>query len=107
MIDPSKQSDCLSRSRSMPVIAVFLSSRSATAIGAPVHAANPFSAHRRASALLARSLRAGRAARSGVQPGCVKSCLFHRAQGVIDRHLRGERGLPGILAPSELAVFIG
>src|SRR3974390_859980 len=55
-IDPSKQSDCLGRSGSVPVITVFPSSRGTTASGSAVQATHPFAVYRRSPALLARSL---------------------------------------------------
>ena len=97
IIDPSTQRDCLRRPGSVPVIAVSLSARSATASGSTMHAADSFSTHCWASAAFARAFRVGGAAGRGVQPSCIKPCCFRRVHGVDDRHLRGERGLPGIL----------
>ena len=82
MIDPSKQSDCLGRPGSVPVIAVAFARWSATASGSTMQPTHLLPTYRRALAAFTRALGACRAAKSGVQAIGIKSCFFHRAQGL-------------------------
>jgi hypothetical protein len=61
----------------MPIVAVSLARWSATALTAAMHSTDPFTAHRRASALLAGALGAGGTTPRFVEPGSVESDVFH------------------------------